>query len=208
MELKGKILVAIILGLFAALVVWVVATTPDAPPPIDKLDPPSTMEYEGNTFTEERNGEKFFEITSGHMVVDVQTKNATFDDFAGKFYQRDGRVVEISAKRGSYNQQSGDIHIEGGVTVTDSDGSKLTSGALDWIGADEVLVATGDVKISKDDMRAFGDRAESRNGLHHFKLIGNARVLKGISDDSELENKQEDALEKFVRENFGGIKSN
>lgn len=203
MELKGKFLIAAILALFVALVIWVVSTTPDAPPPIDKLDPPSTMEYEGNTFTEERNGAKLFEITSGRMVVDVNTQNAQLEDFSGKFYQRDGRTVEIIAKRGSYNQQTGDIHVEGDVTVNDSDGATLTSGSLDWLGSDEVLIASDNVKITKDDMRAFGDRAEARNGLRRFKLIGNARIRKGVDDNDSEEN--EDALEKYLRDSLRDV---
>ena len=204
MERMGKFLVVIILALFIALVVWVVSTTPDAPPPIDRLEPPSTMEYEGNTFTEERNGEKLFEINSGHMVVDVNTKNASFTDFAGKFYQRDGRFVEIFAKRGTYNQETGDLHIEGEVAVNDSEGAKLTCGKLDWVGAEEVLIATEDVKVSKDDMRATGERAEARNGLRRFKLIGNAHVVKGVENDSDLEDRDNEALEEFVRNNLRG----
>ena len=200
MERNGKILVATILGLFVALVIWVVSTTPDAPPPIEKLEPPSTMEYEGNTITEERRGVRLFEVTSGKMVVDAQTQNAEFENISGKFYQRDGKFVEFSARRGSYNHQRGDIHIEGEISVSNSEGAKLTSEKLDWIGDEGKLIATENVQISREDTRAYADRAEATNGLRHFKLIGNARVIKGA------ENKKSegtfDELEKILRDNL------
>jgi len=34
-------------------------------------------------------------------------------------------------------------------------------------------------------MRAFADRAECMNGFQKFYLKGNAKVLKGVKDDSE-----------------------
>lgn len=184
MDGKIKILIGIIVAILGGVIVWAVMTTPDAPPPIEKLEPPSTMEYEGNTLIEERNGAKLFELTAGKMVVDVDTQNASFEDFVGKFYQADGRTFELTARKGFYNHQTGDIHVEGDVAVSDSEGATLTGGKLDWLGAEEILIATDNVKISKDDMRAFGDRAEAWNGLRHFKLKGSARILKGVKDDN------------------------
>ncbi len=182
MDSKVKILLGIIGALFVYLIVWVVLNTPDEPPPIEKIEPPSIMEYEGNTIIEEKNGVKLYELNAGKMVIDVETQNATFENLDGKFYQPNGRFFQLTAKKGNYNHQSGDIHVEGEVVVTDSEGAKLTGGTLDWNGAEQILIATGDVKISKDDMRAYGDRAEAWNGLRHFKLIGNARVLRGVKD--------------------------
>ena len=182
MERKYKILIAVGLVLFACLVVWVIATTPTEPPPPVKFEPPSSMTYETNNIVEEKNGVKLLELNSGKMIVDATTQNAELEDIQAKLYQEDGSFVELKAKRGSYNHQNGDIHVEGEVIVTDSEGAQLTSGKLDWYGKEEILIATDDVKISKEDMRAYGDRAEARNGLRHFNLKGNAHILKGVKD--------------------------
>ncbi len=184
MERKYKILIAVGLGLFACLVFWVVSTTPDSPPPLQKFEPPSSMTYETNTITEEKNGVKLFELSSGKMIVDAATQNAEFENIQAKLYQEDGSFVELTAKHGNYDHQTGDIHVEGEVTVTDSEGAQLISGKLDWYGNEELLVATDKVKIFKDDIKAFGDRAEARNGLRHFNLKGNAHILKGVKDNS------------------------
>ena len=140
------------------------------------------MEYEGNTIIEEQNGVKLYELSAGKMIINVETQNATFENLDGKFYQSSGKFFQLAAKKGHYNHQSGDIHVEGEVIVTDSEGAKLISNELDFVGADQILIATGDVKISKGDMRAYGNTAEAWNGLRHFKLKGNARIIKGVKD--------------------------
>lgn len=185
MEKKYKILIVICVGFFCGLVAWAIATTPTEPPPSEKIEPPSKMTYESNTITEEKNGVKLFELNSSKMMVDALTQNAEIEDVQGRFYQEDGSFIELTAKYGLYNRQTGDVHVEGEVKVTDSKGATLTSGKLDWSGKDEILTATENVKLSKDDMRAFGDYAEATNGLRHFKLKGNAKVLRGVKESED-----------------------
>ena len=192
MEKRLKILTAILSVLFVCLVVWVVRTTPKAPSPTEKIDPPTTMEYESNTIVEEKDGVKLWEITSNKVRVDTTTQIAEFENVSGKFYQEDGNTLELTANNGTFNQKTKDIHVEGEVTVTDSEGGKLTSKKLDYLGDDEMIVAEEDVKILKDDMQAFGDRAESKDGFKHFFLKGHARVLKGVKNDEELKTKNEE----------------
>ena len=183
MENKIKILIAVLGILFVCLVTWVIRTTPDAPPPSDYIEPPSFMEYENNTIVEEKDGVKIWEITSNKVRIDSTTQIATFEKISGKFYQEDGKVLELTANNGYYNQQTKDVHIEGDIEVLDGDGGTLTSKKLDWNGAEEVLVAEDDVQITKNDMQAFGDRAESKDGFQHFFLKGHARVMKNSKDN-------------------------
>lgn len=182
MERKYKILIAIGVGFFVGIVVWAISTTPTEPPPSEKIEPPAKMTYEKNTIVEDKNGVKLFELDSAKMFVDAATQNAELEDVQAKFYQEDGNFVQLTAKSGIYHHQSGDVHVEGDVVVIDSKGAKLVSNKLDWSGKDEVLIATENVKISKDDMRAYGDYAEATNGLRHFKLKGNARILRGVKE--------------------------
>ena len=179
MDKRLKILAAIFATAFVCLVIWVVSTTPDSPPQMEKVEPPTTMDYEGNTIVEEKDGVKIWEITSNKVRIDSATQIAEFDKVSGKFYQEDGKVLELTANSGVYNQQTGDVHLEGDLEVLDGDGGRLVSKNLDWKNAEAVLVADGDVRIVKQDMQAFGERAESRDGFKHFSLKGHARVLKG-----------------------------
>ena len=184
MENKTKIFIGVIAVLFVCLVTWVIRTTPTEPPPENKIEPPTVMEYEGNTLVEEKNGVKIWEITSDKIRIDANTNLAEFQGIHGKFFQEDGKVLELTALKGTYDQNTKDVHVEGDVVVTDGDGGRLTAINLDWQSEKEMLIATDDVRILKEDMRAFADRAESMNGFQKFLLKGNARILKGVKDDS------------------------
>ena len=185
MEKKYKILAAVGAVLFICLVVWVIKTTPTEPPPSEKFNPPSEMSYETNTITEEKNGVKIFELNSEKMIVDATTRNADMEGIKGTFYQEDGKYIVLTAQRGDYNNKTGDVHVEGEVVVVDNEGAKLTSEQLDWKGKKEILTAKGKVKVSKDDMRGYGDSLEATNGLRHFKLKGNARILRGVKNSED-----------------------
>lgn len=218
MSTREKLLAAVVLIFFVCVVVWAVRTTPDAPPPIEKVEPPTVMEYEGNTIVEEKDGQIIWELTCSKMKIDSITQNAELDDVIWKFYQRDKdpeKIWELKAAKGIYYQTEKFIHVEGDVSVTNSDEDELLSDNLDWhfeenklIATDKVqvtshdggklsgdkldydvaenkIIATGNVKISKDDMRAFGDMAYADSDFKHFGLMGNAKILKGVKDNEE-----------------------
>ncbi len=192
MSKTGKILIGVGIFLFACLVVWVIRTTPNAPPPEEKIEPPRYMEYRNNTLTEEKDGVKIWELNSERAIIDAMTQNAEFENVKGKFFQEDGKILEITAERGNYEQKTKNVHVEGNVVVIDGDGAKLTGGKLDWIDKDGILIANDDVKISKDDMRAYADRAESKDQFKHFTLKGKARVLKGVKEDDSEKSEEKD----------------
>lgn len=188
MSTRAKILTATAIIFFVCLIVWVVRTTPDTPPPIEQVKPPTVMEYEGNTITEEKDGVIIWELTCDKIRMDTLTQNIELDGIHGKFFQHDEeKSWELTAKTGIYYQNGSLIHVEGDVVVTNTDGAKLTSDQLEWIADEEKLIATGNVKISKDDMRAYGDTAYSNDNFKHFGLLGNAKVLKGVRDDAPAE---------------------
>lgn len=193
MDNKIKILIGVGIVFFICLVTWVIRTTPKAPPQTEKIDPPTVMEYEGNVISEEKDGEKLWEMTADKIKIDSVTQLAEFDKVDGKFFQTDGKVLTVTADKGVYNQQTKDVHIEGEVVLTNADGSKLTSDKLDWDSKEEILKATENVKLFRDDMRATGDYAASNDGFNHFVMKGNVRILKGVKDDDyskELEQKK------------------
>ena len=183
MDTKWKILLAALGIGFACLVVWVVKTTPDAPPEVEKVDSPTIMEYVGNTISEEEGGVKIWEITAEKAFVDINTQNVAFQNIIGHFYQKDGRTIELLAKFGYYDTATKNVHAEGDVTVTTDDGAKLNSVELDWLGTEYKLIATDKVKITKDDIIATGDKAESTDGFRHFKLKGRAHIIKGVPQE-------------------------
>lgn len=200
MEKKYKILIGAGIIFFVCLVTWVIRTTPKTPPQREKIEPPTVMEYEGNTISEEKNGKKIWEITADRMVMDSVAQTAEIENLQGKFFQEDGKVLEISGKKGVYNQQTKDVHVEGEVVLLDGDGAKLMSKNLDWTSADEVLTASDEVQIFREDVRAYGDSASSTDGFNHFFMKGNVRILKGVKDDDFAKELEEFKAKKAAEE--------
>ena len=218
MSTREKIFAAVVVTFFVCLVVWAVRTAPpDPPPPPEKIDPPTVMEYEGNTIVEEVDGVILWELTCSKMRIDSVTQLAELEGVIAKLYQHDkekvwqltadkgaydqngkmiyveGNVVvkedtdkqwQLTADKGIYDSNNKLIHAEGNVVVENNEGTKLTSQKLDWFDEQEMVVATGEVKIVKDDVRAFGDLAYSNNGFKHFGLMGHAKLQKGVTDDA------------------------
>lgn len=179
MSKRNKILLALGIAAFAALVIWAVATVPEAPKPTEPTQDSKVMTYDGNTIREEKDGRTIWELTAEHIQVDVETKNVTFETLSGKFYAKDGRTVEIHADGGNYDDATKDIAITGNVAITTSDGAKLSSKELRWTAKEELLAAVGDATAVKDDMKASGDRIESTDGFNKIKIIGKAHLVKG-----------------------------
>ena len=191
MSKKVKWLITFAGLMFAALVVWVVKTTPDAPPPVEKSTLPLQMEYEGNELSEEVNGVKIWDLTAERMIVDANTQNAELEKLIGHFYQADGRSIEFRAEHGAYNYETKDIYVNGNIFVETSDGARLICDQLGWVNKDGMLIALDNVKIIRDDIKATGDRAESADGFKHFWLKGHAHITKGMQPEEETDAQSE-----------------
>ena len=190
MSTREKLLALTGIIFFVCLVAWVVKTTPPEPPPMEKVAPPTVMEYEGNTITEEKDGQIIWELTCEKMRIDTLTQNIELDGITAKLHQQDeetgeDKSWELKAAKGVYYQVNKVVHVEGEVTVTNAEEAQLFSEKLDWFIETDMLIATGNVKIVKEDTRAFGDVAYSNNALKKIGLMGNAKILKGVKDDEE-----------------------
>ena len=183
MNTKLKILLGVLAIAFIGVVIWAVTTTPEAPPATDKVESPTMMEYVGNTISEEVDGVKVWELTAGRALVDIPTQNAALQDIIGHFYQKDGRTIELHAKFGFYDNTTKNVRVEGDVTVTTDDGAKLNCVKLDWLNDEYKIVAYEKVSITKDDIKATGDMAESNDGFKNFKLKGHAHIIKGLKTE-------------------------
>ena len=150
MSTRDKILAAIGVIFFVCLAVWVVRTTPSAPPPIEKVEPPTVMEYEGNTITEEKDGKIIWELTCDKMRVDSITQDMELLNVKGKYYD-DDKIWKLTAQRGIYDRTQSIIYVEGEVVVENDDGEKLLSDELIWYSEEQMLTATGNVDVTKDD---------------------------------------------------------
>ena len=179
MDKKRKFLLGAGLAVFIAAIVWAVVTVPDAPSPDADPNSGQFMSYDGNVLSEEKNGRKIWDLTAEHIDVDVKTRDAKLEKLKGHFYAEDGRVVEVTADKGTYEDKTKNIVIVGNVDVKNSDGARLTSDELRWEAAKQLLAAVGSAKVTKEDMLATGERIESSDGFNKVKVIGKAHLAKG-----------------------------
>lgn len=188
MSTREKILATLLIILFVCLVVWVVRTTPKTPPPQEKIEPPTVMEYEGNTIIEEQDGRIIWELTCDKMRVDTITQNIELDGVKAKFYQRDPekpddkdaeKIWELTAAQGIYFQTQKNIHVEGDVKVINSDGAELVSEKIDWFGEQEMLVAEGNVIVTNDDgAKLWADTVNWFTAQEKIVATGNVKFAK------------------------------
>ena len=179
MKNKAKLLLAAAAALVVGLVYWAVVTTPDASAPDEPSKESRMMQYTGNTISEERNGVKIWEMTAEEILVDTETQDLTLKNLSGKFYQADGKIVNIKAPEGFYQAKEKNIKMDGGVNVESSDGAKLEAKRLLWQSAAATLTGEENVRLTKDDTVAVADKIESSDGFDIVKLIGHAHITKG-----------------------------
>ncbi len=152
MSTREKLLAATVIIFFVCVIVWAVRTTPSEPPPIEKVEPPTTVEYEGNTIVEEQDGKIIWELTCSKMVIDSITQNAELDDVIWKFNQYDKeKTWELKGAKGIYYQAEKYIHVEGDVSVTNSDEDELLCDEIDWFFEQQNLSATGNIIVTRND---------------------------------------------------------
>ena len=178
MERKKAVLLGTVAAAFVLLIAWAALSIPDSPPPSDESAKKREMEYGENTIREEIGGKVVWELTTSSSAMDVKTQATRFKDAKGKYYFEDGKVMTLTAPEGSYDSKTRNIKLEGGVTATISDGSKLTGKTLEWVAKEDRLVATGDASVSQPGVSITADRIEGWNQFQEFKATGHAHFVK------------------------------
>ena len=127
----------------------------------------------------EKDGKKMWEFTVGEIINDKITKNAILKGIKGKVYRSDGNYIAINAEGGSMKMGTNDFALEGNVKAINSNGGKLLADKVEWIQKGEKIIATGNVKLYKDEWFASADKAETTSSFNNLKLKGDAMVEKG-----------------------------
>ena len=165
--------------LLAGLIAWAAATVPEPSTQTDEPSGPRIMSYENNTIHEERDGRTVWTLTAKCVNVDIDTNDTTMQGIEGTFYSADGRTLALQADEGHMDSATRNIVLTGSIEATTSDGASLRAQELKWTSAEGVLTAEGDAEITRDDIRATGDRIASTDEFQRFTITGNARVEKG-----------------------------
>ena len=127
----------------------------------------------------EKDGKKMWEFTVGEIINDKITKQAILKGIKGKVYRSDGNYIDIDAEKGSMKMGTNDFALEGNVKAINSSGGKLFADKVEWIQKGEQIIATGNVKLYKDEWFASADKAATTSAFNTLKLQGNTMVEKG-----------------------------
>lgn len=181
---RKKIAIWASLLIAVGFVAWTALSIPDPPEPVPaNAQKPKEMVYGQNTIREEIGGKLLWEITTSSTSMDMKTQSTVFKDAKGKYYFPDGKVADLTAPEGSYDSKTKKVKLVGGVTATMSDGTKLTSKELEWVGDKGRLIATGTAHVEQPGMSIDADRIETWEQFQAFQATGNVHMVQDKSKD-------------------------
>jgi len=95
-------------------------------------------------------------------------------DLTGNLYGN--QAVKLTADKGDFNKTTGTIHVEKNVTITTSQGARLTTDSLDWDRVNSSISTKAYVNISKDNLftrakGAYGETALNKMSLEKDVLV-------------------------------------
>ena len=176
MNKKTTLLIAAALIILAVGLAWTGLTIPSEP--AESPEEPRAMEYQSNFLSEEKNGRVIWDLRSESTTVDMATQATVFKNPIAHYYREDGTVLTLTAPDGTYASDTKNVKLFGGVKATVTDGSALTSNALEWVAGEDRLVATGKAVLSRPGIEARGDKIEAQEAFTVFRAEGNAYIKK------------------------------
>ena len=165
---RNKIIGGVLAAAFLGLILWAVLSVPKPPEQTDAQQGPRIMSYEDNTLHEEQDGRTVWTLTAQNMSVDIDTQDTTMKGIEGTFYSEDGNTLSLKADTGHMDSTTHDVVLTGGVYAETSNGVTLRANALHWTAV-----------LTRDDLRASGDRITSADEFEKFAIEGNAHIIKG-----------------------------
>ena len=141
--------------------------------PVQKESSGANAKVRNSTLAREVNGKKVWEFT----VEEVEQIKSSGE--AVLIYREDGSVLEVVAGGGKVKNEAKDFELNDKVVAVLSSGGKLTAESIRWQQTEDVITASGNVRLLKDDTLATGDKAVTSSAFERLKLEGHAEVQRG-----------------------------
>ena len=97
----------------------------------------------------------------------------------GVVYLNNGDEMHVTADAGKISDKSNQFELSGKVTARLKRGGFMKADKVEWNQSKDILIATGAVKVVKEDMLAKAEKIITSSELKHFKLIDKAHVERG-----------------------------
>ena len=177
-----KVILAILAGvaITAAIITWLMFG--DKPVKVETgngISAQINATLKNTVVKREQAGKILWEFKVGELENDHVKKIGYLKGITGKVYRSDGSVIEVSADRGSVENDMNDFALEGGVKAILSSGGKIIADKVSWKQKDELITAEGNVEFYKGEWMAKADLIQTTSAFEKIKLKGHAKVEKG-----------------------------
>lgn len=126
----------------------------------------------------EANGKKLWEVKVGEarQLGDDLVKAKKLE---GTLYLDNGDEMYFKAEGAEVRIKTNDFVLTDGVTVRLKQGGFMKANRVEWKQKEDILTATGAVKVIKEDLLAQAEQIITSSKLEHFKLKDKAHVERG-----------------------------
>jgi len=116
-------------------------------------------------------------------TADVMGTNVKLTNIVANAYGKD--KMNLTAKHGTLDKASGNVHLEKDVVITTEEGAKLVTDSLDWRKKEDLVTTNDKVVLTKEGMTATGTGAEAKPGLNTATMKENVTVNIETKADDE-----------------------
>ncbi len=181
---KNKVIMAILAGIVItiAIIAWLFfgGSAPKEMDIGDGVKAKLNASLKNTELHREKDGATLWSFTIGELVNDKFTDTAILKGVKGKVYRSDGSYIDVVADQGALKVKTNDFALEGNVKAIISTGEgKLFADKVEWFQKNEQIVATGNVKLYRNEWFASADQAITTSAFKKLTLKGNAEVEKG-----------------------------
>jgi len=141
------------------------------------------------TVTESQNGKKYWEFYAKSGEYDSENNAIQLNDIIGNFYNKDEMVVvSFTSKKGTYDEKTKKVILNGDNLFVGHDGSQLFANELIWQGQDLDILANGNVQyIKPDQLVVKAEHATFNSTLTNFRA--NGKTITKVYSDEETKKK-------------------
>ena len=182
MKNKNTILaVAAGLGILFLVFAWLFwgSTVPE---PTDKTKKAETntpkATVQNTVLHRDEGGKRLWEMKVGE-AIQLNDNLVRAKQLEGTVYLSNGDEMYVTANAGELKIKSNEFMLSDGVTARLKQGGFLKANKVEWKQKNDILTATGAVKVVKEDMMATAEKIITSSKFEHFKLKDKAHVERG-----------------------------
>ena len=131
------------------------------------------LDISGIILTETKEDKKYWEIYGEKGYYNSDNRVALLDNVTGNFYRDNGVTMSFESSSGTYNEVKKEIILYNNTHIVIKDGTSLWADRLVWSGSDKEIIATGHIKINRNnELIATAEKAIISPDYADFKIVG------------------------------------